>query len=152
MLALASETGSTPSLRGKCLAAHLLDVSEAIDNWESSRRAEVYEENQLSVWAPPTPGDDANGSDRADLRRSRPRARSANEAKKRQGGRSALPKACLEVLAIGQFRKETVAGPPSGHGKLLKPLSRLASLRIVVLSQEASAALTSAMICAVVSG
>ena len=60
----------------------------------------------------------------------------ANE-KKRQGGRSALPKVCLEVLAIGQLpRKETVAGPPSGHPALLKPSSRLASLRIVVLSQD----------------
>jgi hypothetical protein len=77
----------------------------------------------------------------------------ASGDKKRQGGKSALPKIYLEVLAIGQLPlKETVAGPPSGHGKLLKPLSRLASLRIVVLSQEASAALTSAMICAVVSG
>ena len=45
-----------------------------------------------------------------------------------------------------------MAGPPIVHGKLLKPLSRLASLRIVDLSQDWSAVLTSLMICAVVSG
>jgi hypothetical protein len=60
---------------------------------------------------------------------------------------------CLELLAIGH-RKETEFGPPSGHppGPLLKPSSRLASVRIVFLSQDWSAVLTSLMIWAVVSG
>ncbi len=51
-------------------------------------------------------------------------------------------------------RPYLLAGPLSGHppGPLLKALSRLASLEVVVLSHESSAALTSAMTWAVVSG
>ena len=60
---------------------------------------------------------------------------------------------CLELFAIGQSpRKETLAGPPSGHPRLLKPLSRLASLRTADLLQDWSAVLTSLMIWAVFSG
>jgi hypothetical protein len=73
-------------------------------------------------------------------------SRPATRTKKRQGGRSALPKVCRKLFAIGQW------GPPSGHPRLLKRSSLLASLRIVVLSQDCSAALTSAMICCVLSG
>jgi hypothetical protein len=64
-------------------------------------------------------------------------------------------RSCLKLFAIDYLpRNETEAGPPSGHppGPLLKPSSRLASLRIVFLSQDWSAVLTSLMICAVLSG
>jgi hypothetical protein len=72
-----------------------------------------------------------------------------------QTGRAEDPpcRGCIPgVSPIGQF---LVAGPPSGHPArpLLKVSSRLASLRIVVLSQGAtSTPLTSAMIALVPSG
>ena len=49
MLALASETGSTPRLRGERLAAQILDVSEAIDGSESSRRGDSMKRTGLRV-------------------------------------------------------------------------------------------------------
>ncbi len=74
-----------------------------------------------------------------------------------EAGSAALPAWCLELIAAGHLlRGGTVrlALPPSGQppGPLLKASSRLASLRVVVLSQESRAALTSAMTWAVVSG
>jgi hypothetical protein len=62
---------------------------------------------------------------------------------KRQGKRSALPQT-LELIAIVR-----AAGTP--RGPVLKPLSRLVSLRIALLLQEAIAVLTSAMIWSFVS-
>ena len=63
----------------------------------------------------------------------------------------------LELLAAGHFLKLIVDGLvgllPNGQGRLLlKFWSLVASARIVALSQEASAVLTSEMTCAVVSG
>ena len=86
---------------------------------------------------------------------SRARGGKGHRRAQKKAGRKFRPAEgpCLELFAIDHLpRNETEAGPPSGHGRLLKPSSRVASVRIVFLSQEANAVLTSEMTAAVLSG